>query len=535
MKNYFSSRISIAERRAYVGASPALRIQRLNGLSIVDRPVNKLPAVGDNTFTANYGEITMSTNSTGEYLGSTYVHDPTLNPTGISIPPAGTIGYFAKDYIPEGWLEVGNEQTFYTHKRLIAGRWEDNTQVLADTEYTAIFNLLNDWGLVRSVSKDTKGETFNTSDPFKGFFIRGLNPSNSGIDKAHSIFDATTATYLSTHRHNGVHLYDNPTINTASQKDMGFRSQLKITLDGVNQTIGSSFWFNYKWNVGLGWFVENNGTVNVDDTGYGGSPDYYAVNFANHIHGRVKTYYRGHDGLHGKLTSTYIVDGGTYYGTGDGTATGGTIFQTGSNADEQPGPEQEVTYFTPYSSAGLPAYTLYTDVTQVWQTTQTETSGQTQTLYTFARNTGTGGTNITRDYSAGVPDFTGLAADNTETSTFYNRSTETQNYRSTQEFTYLSYTRDYIRQTSEGTGEVLSNVRTVRVDYNYHPYHILKSESNTPAGSEFYNTGDNGTFIEVTTAAGSHGHSYVNSNTRKRGLGYENRPVNIALRMCIKY
>lgn len=77
---------------------------------------------------------------------------------------------------------------------------------------------------------------------------------------------------MSTHRHNGVHLYDNPTINTASQKDMGFRSQLKITLDGVNQTIGSSFWFNYKWNVGLGWFVENNGTVNVDDTGYGGSP-----------------------------------------------------------------------------------------------------------------------------------------------------------------------------------------------------------------------------------------------------------------------
>jgi len=280
----------------------------------------------------------------------------------------------------------------------------------------------------------------------------------------------------------------------------------------------------------------NNGTVKVDDTGYGGSPDYYAVNFANHIHGRVKTYYRGHDGLYGKLTSTYNVNAGNYYGTGGGAAVGGTIFRTLSNTDEQPDTnEQGITYFTPFSSAGLPSYTLYTDVTEVWQTTLTETATKRSTTYSHNFERSTGITRDETDYSDGRVDYTGKIIDLTQTGTLYNTTTETISVRNTTYGTRVSYTRDFVRDTSEAPGALLSNVRTARVDYDYYPYHILKSESNTPAGSEFYNTGDNGTFIEVTTAAGNHSHSYVNPNTRKRGLGYENRPVNIALRMCIKY
>ena len=43
MENYFSSRITISEIRDKIGAPSVLRIQRLNGLTISDIPLEDLP------------------------------------------------------------------------------------------------------------------------------------------------------------------------------------------------------------------------------------------------------------------------------------------------------------------------------------------------------------------------------------------------------------------------------------------------------------------------------------------------------------
>lgn len=567
IKNYFSSRISIAQIRSHVGASPVQTIQRLNGLTIVELPWSKLPGysnitpfnVATNTppfFQGKKYQITMNTNFSNDYTGATYIQDPDVSPVGISIPPPGTIGYFAKDVIPDGWLEIGNDMEYYVFKRQVNGDWFN--PIYANTEYTAIHTLLKDWGYVKSESRNMSGWSFNTFDPFKGFFIRSFNPENTGVDNSYDIFDTISTSYMSIHQHEGKTLYSSsvgsntPLPGDLHPIDYGYR--IKLTESFV--TVGVDLWFNYKWKVGVEWEIENSGTVKLNETsptnlaqGHKAGAETY-MDYANHIHGSIETYYRGFDNLlYGKIYNPLLINFSSYIASGRSDAT--LLRQNSPVQGSIVGgldSDQNKTFWNPYSPyPGMGAKkTYYTDAIN----TLTESYYQSFT-HTYTH----------RPSHTHIQNNTHRGTQRTHAGTYYISSINTRQY--SLHHTHTSYTdpththtgyytldTDQVPQGRTWTSNIYTEgfeVRGIPHEYSeeaslgrYYPYHILKSDPSTAAGSEFYNSGDNGTFVEVTSEAGDHRHDFTMVDgtgplTRHRGGGHENRPINIALRMCIKY
>lgn len=524
MENYFSSRITISEIRDKIGAPSVLRIQRLNGLTISDIPLADLPGSGNSTYDPTvFGELTMHVASNNDYTGAFYIQDPTITKTGISVPPTGTIGYFAKDVIPDGWLEIGFESDYFTYQRQIGGTWDN--PVYANTEYAEIYQLLDDWGLVKSTDRVAGlGKRFNTIDPFKGYFIRSLNPSNSGVNNSKNIFD-TEISYLSIHKHDGDTLYQT---HTGGIIDRG-----KIAKIGSYNT---EFWFNYKWRAGFNWDVENNGTIRIN-SGLSSewpnptSPQKYVTDFDNHIHGRIQTYYRGHDGLYGRISPTYVEysGGGSIANDSDNQI---YLEQSDFTSGDQNNTTSNLTFYTPFSDSGRPSYTYYTGYGNVYRST----AWLTQTYRVVSEQTytvaSTSSRNLTLDYTLGKANPQNKQ---TYTNTSFNQQTYTvhntnipdyQNVTAQQTLSGITYNTPSLNYTA---------VKTTRSDARYWPYHILKAPTGTPSGSEPYNSGDYGPLADVSSAAGDHSHSYATTSTMSRGIYNENRPENIALRMCIKY
>jgi len=571
IKNYFSSRISIAQIRSHVGASPIQTIQRLNGLTIIELPWSKLPGysnitpgnVATNTppfFQGRKYQITMNTDFGNDYTGATYIQDPDVSPVGISVPPPGTIGYFAKDVIPDGWMEIGNDMEYYVFKRQINGDWYN--PIYANTEFTAIHSLLKDWGFVKSESRNMSGWSFNTFDPFKGYFIRSFNPESTGIDNGNDIFDVLNNSYLSIHQHEGKTLYSSRVGSSAPLPgdlhpiDYGYRTKLIESFVPGGYNIGIDLWFNYKWKPGVEWEIENNGTVRLDET----SPDptntfqgHQAgaktfMDYANHIHGSIETYYRGYDNkLFGRLTTLIANPYTSYIATGRSQATllRSNSPNTGSSAGVLDA-DQNKTFWNPNSPyPGLTPTTYYTD------------ASQTMTSSTFGRPTYTGTTRQTAttiqvnqqkntlkqdtplvmvgpgQYQQTLVQTTVQVGVPGQNNTDYQTADEPDRPGG-QTWTTKTWTEGF---TVRGTPIIYNQEASLG---RYYPYHILKSDPSTVQGSEFYNSGDNGTLVEITSEAGNHNHDYTMTDstgpiTRHRGGGHENRPINIALRMCIKY
>lgn len=561
IKNYFSSRISIAQIRSHIGANPVQTIQRLNGLTIIELPWSKLPGysnitpgnVATNTppfFQGRKYQITMNTDFGNDYTGATYIQDPDVSPVGISVPPPGTIGYFAKDVIPDGWMEIGNDMEYYVFKRQINGDWYN--PIYANTEFTAIHSLLKDWGFVKSESRNMSGWSFNTFDPFKGYFIRSFNPESTGIDNGNDIFDALNNSYLSIHQHEGKTLYSSsvgsstPLPGDLHPIDYGYRTKLIESF----VTVGIDLWFNYKWKPGVEWEIENEGTVRLNETspinpaqGHQAGAKTY-MDYANHIHGSIETYYRGYDNkLYGRLTTLIANPFTGYIATGRSQAT--LLRPNSPNIGSVAGvldADQNKTFWNPYSPYPGTPKTYYTDASQTMTSssfarlTYTGTSRQSSTtipqntqIWEYTRNESTAigfGTYSQTYQQTSVDDFT-------QADTAY-QTADTNDRPGGQTFTTKTYTEGF---TVRGT-PIIYNQETGLG--RYYPYHILKSDPNTAQGSEFYNSGDNGTFVEITSEAGNHNHDYTILDstgpiTRHRGGGHENRPINIALRMCIKY
>ena len=571
IKNYFSSRITIGQVRNHIGASPIQTIQRLNGLTIVELPWSMLPGysnvtpgnVATNTtpfFKGKKYEITMNTDFSNQYTGSSYIQDPDVSPVGISIPPTGTIGYFAKDAIPDGWLEIGNDMEYYVFRRQINGDWFN--PIYANTEYTAIHSLLKDWGFVKSESRNITGWSFNTNDPFKGYFIRCFNPAATGADSGYNIFDTQNSSYLSIHQHDGAYLYSSsvgsstPLTGDLHPIDFGYR--IKRTEIGI-PTIGQDIWFNYKWKPGVEWEIVDSGTVKLTSgsennlaEGHRAAAENF-MDYANHIHGSIETYYRGYNNNYfGKLT--YLHEPFTSY-VASGRSQATLLRSNSPAAGSSVGVldlDQNNTFYNPYSPyPGNVARTYYTDAIQTF----------TQSYYLSASYTATHRHSHTTDhthrhtqdhtadvatYSVSSPPFRSLTS--TQTSTHYVGHTHVVTHYNTLDTPDVpsgGYTQTYNIITE--TGAAGFEVRGPAIVYTelesigkFYPYHILKSDPITAQGSEFYNSGDNGTFVEVTSEEGDHAHDYTFIDgtgpiTKFRGQGHENRPVNVALRMCIKY
>lgn len=496
MKNYFSNRITISEIRAEIGAPPELTIQKLQGLTIKDSLISTFPGVGDATFTSIKNTITMNVDGSGEYTGALYIQDPNVSKIGVPIPPVGTIGYFAKDEIPDGWLEIGSPIEYIAYKRKV-GTYANGDAIFIDTEYTELYKLLDSWGLVRSTSDIEEGLGFNVESIFKGYFIRSYNPSSTGPDVGANIFDSQW-TYLSVHTHDGNSLYSSSVGGTI---DRGYRSYLfkdiqqntgLYTTTDINY-FGTTFWYNYSWHVSYGWDMDSSiygtkgGSVKVTTSNYNSSPLKYAVNYDDHVHGRIQTYYRGYDGMYGKITHSYDIDNyrlnQTWVRDSEWT---GSPYASLTNASTAAGTftsamKQELTYYDPYdgSKDSNLNYTLYPD----WSNYSTR-----QTVSSF-RYTFPGGQ-------------TALMRNTIDPRVVVGTSTE---YK-----------------------------KATRIDLDYYPYHILESVSSTQTRDEFYNSGYDGAFVSTTTPSGNHSHSYTHDHTHRRGHG-ESRPNNISLRMCLKY
>lgn len=206
--NYFSNRTTILDIASDVGAAPVRKIQKLFLLKVRESEIKTWPASGDNTFAVGAkGQLSLSVANTAsrEFYSDLRIQDPanTKLPIGISVPPAGTLGYFAKDEVPNGWIELGDDNKFFPHKVVIG--WIDKANAIAryaNTEFTEIYDILDSWGLIQSVSKDNLGMSFNTFDPFRGKFIRSLNPNCYGPDANNQPL-STANTSLSLHTHNG--------------------------------------------------------------------------------------------------------------------------------------------------------------------------------------------------------------------------------------------------------------------------------------------------------------------------------------------
>lgn len=210
-KNYFSSRITINERLAEVGLpSNSSSIQRVGELSARLIDISGYPSqlVTPTTFTPgpSKGTLSMTVEASGELSGTITMQDPANVdfPAGVSLPPPGTLGYFAVDKVPEGWLVLGDPFTQIPYKVLLYYQNGNITQpVYANTEYTEIYNILKSWDLVESDRPTNYGRVFNTKDPFKGFFVRSLNPDATGLDSGKLPLE-TQESSISTHSHDGV-------------------------------------------------------------------------------------------------------------------------------------------------------------------------------------------------------------------------------------------------------------------------------------------------------------------------------------------
>lgn len=157
------------------------------------------------------------------YLTSdTKVQDPLnkdIAPAGISTPPTGTMGFFPVNKIPLGWIKLGPGNAYiyqraygYYHTAtgtnilpgdaLIAGDPANCIPTFANTEYTKIFSILESWDLIADLRDSMYERTFETKNPFDGYFIRTANPTFEGIAQNTHPFE-TEGQYMSNHSHDG--------------------------------------------------------------------------------------------------------------------------------------------------------------------------------------------------------------------------------------------------------------------------------------------------------------------------------------------
>jgi len=250
MDNYFSNRITIEEIKSNINAKfppgdqrldsypPGVgyqQIQRLSGFATAKVPTTDMFASSGGTerFPSTKGQLVIVTdgydsdgNPYGEtdtmyatgpsryvplynsiFTGDMRLLDGGKNPIGQTFPPIGSLGYFAYNGVPNGWLELKGQGLLYLKSKFydingvqISSRAETNFayEITQDTEYTPLFNILYSWGIVKTTPSNNGWNFFLPK--WQGYFIRCINPSSTGIDPGSRIWHPSERTHINASR-----------------------------------------------------------------------------------------------------------------------------------------------------------------------------------------------------------------------------------------------------------------------------------------------------------------------------------------------
>lgn len=239
MDNYFSNRITIEEIKsklnsrfppgdARLGSYPPgvgyQQIQRLSGFATAKVPTTDMFASsgGTESFPNTKGQLVIVTDGydsdgnpyadTNPLYNSIFTGDMRLldggkHPIGQTFPPIGSLGYFAYNGVPNGWLELKGQGLLYLKSKFydingvqLSTRVDDDFayEVTQDTEYTPLFNILYSWGIVKTTPSNNGWNFFLPK--WQGYFIRSINPSSTGVDPNSRIWHPTERTHINASR-----------------------------------------------------------------------------------------------------------------------------------------------------------------------------------------------------------------------------------------------------------------------------------------------------------------------------------------------
>ena len=248
MDNYFSNRISIEQIKAdinsnfppgdarlnsYPPGKVYQQIQRLSGFATLKVPTKDMFASsgGTENFPSTKGQLVIVTegyNSAGLpytptetifyggrnipvynsiFSGDMRLLDGGKNPIGQTFPPIGSLGYFAYDGVPDGWLELKGQGLLYLKSKFydaagnqLSTRVDPNFayEVTQDTEYTPLFNIFYSWGIVKTTPSNNGWNFFLPK--WQGYFIRTINPSSTGVDPGSRIWHPSERTHINASR-----------------------------------------------------------------------------------------------------------------------------------------------------------------------------------------------------------------------------------------------------------------------------------------------------------------------------------------------
>jgi len=225
------------------------------------------------------------------YLTSdTKIQDPRQAldaPAGVSTPATGVMGFFPVNRVPMGWITLGGS-TRYIFKRVYSYTYTPTMMPLdpsdpiisaepmnviprfANTEYTMLYNILKSWDLTYNETASQFEQSFQTKNPFSGYFVRTANPTYSGMAPNTHPFE-TEGQYMSSHSHNG-YTYPNyaspintyhassrlPLVNDYLIDDLpGNKAPLTVSVDTTTNFDWGSVWKSPSYS-NTSFFAANN-------------------------------------------------------------------------------------------------------------------------------------------------------------------------------------------------------------------------------------------------------------------------------------
>lgn len=607
--NYFSNRIKITtikqdiastiptgdDRLDYLNPNDN-RIQRLQGFATRRVPNSSYVAtsLGTNDFPTTKGQLVVVTNGykpdeslyvlgdslyNKEFTGDIRLLDGGITRIGQSFPPVGSLGYFAHNSIPDGWLEMIGQNVLFqkslgfyyfdpdTGVRVDLTTLPDSTDPLRntvskfyeetiETEFTPLYNILASWGLAE-ISPSILG--WNVKIPsLQGYYIRSLNPSDMGPDanqkmwysgsdietigtvgtnarkslngsyynSGSSVSDAFGNIPVVKHRHYGNMLHRS---DTAGDKDWGITNFMYLWAGTRVRTSygrsGSPLGITEQQDYGFLPYRNMNGTdtQNFRQDFTAGRPSGLG---RKHIVGTTTQYiqhryypYHGWNSWGGVSNTNAFHDGYPVHGSKPlYYATGYTLRYRGQIMSQADGDE----YRDWNQNVSESHMGYHTSGDDTWDMKYGRINSFIehfhQSIWTYWHRHDRFSSFL---FHAMISEF-----GNTN---YHYWNWPSYHYNNDNHFWHAGGYYDKYENTYHGNG----NYYTSKDRMYIYPYHIKKSPQGTAKESEVLNTANDG---DQTTTSGLHSHSvwHGSNGVFFRG-GYENRPKSVALRLCIKY
>lgn len=568
--NYFSNRIKISEiksnissripsgdpRQSFIDPSDS-RIQRLQGFATRTLPNSQYVATsfGTNDFPITKGQLVIVTNGynqadgsrleisdtnyNSEFTGDIRLLDGGKTRIGQTFPPVGTMGYFAYNSIPDGWLEMLGQSVLFEKSvgffkyeadgsvTQVTNRTDSDYEETIETEFTPLYDVLASWGLAE-ISPSILG--WNVTIPaMQGYYIRCLNPSSSGPDADSRLWFSAPVTDTERSKLNGRYFTpgsnlsdsfgDIPVVNHRHYGNVLHRNHEYGDRDwGI--TNFTHFWRNTRvsatYNEGEITQTEDYDFLPYHDGYYTGTQENYR---ADHTAGRPSGL--GRKQIVGTATQYQKKRYFPYHGWTNWNSVGWTnAFHDGYPAHGSKGYYHANGSYTVHDRGRI--------LSSAWGDEHRRHNFGSLSWYGFHSN----------DMKYGrINSF--IEHFHNSVWTYWRESDSFWG-----PFLYASFhgfdtTRYYWTWgwswywDSQGWSDYNNTSQSANHLQFIYPFHIKKSPQGTATGSETLNSGNDG---EQTTTEGEHSHNIYNGDNGvfSRG-GYENRPMSVALRLCIKY